>query len=80
MELLYLEAGSGAPEPVPVEMIKAVRASISIPLIVGGGVTSDAKAREVAKAGADIVVTGTIVEDEDFGPRLKSVVDAVHKA
>lgn len=79
MELLYLEAGSGAPEPVPYEMIKAVRESIDIPLIVGGGITSPEKAAGVAKAGADIIVTGTLVEDGDFGPKLRAVVDAVHK-
>ena len=79
MELLYLEAGSGAPEPVPYEMIKAVRESIDIPLIVGGGITSPEKAAGVARAGADIVVTGTLVEDGDFGPKLRAVVDAVHK-
>jgi phosphoglycerol geranylgeranyltransferase len=80
MDFLYLEAGSGAPEPVPVEMIKSVRQSIKIPLIVGGGVTSADKASSVAKAGADIVVTGTLVENGDFEPKLKAVIDAVHRA
>ncbi len=80
MEFLYLEAGSGAPEPVPIEMIKAVRQSIRIPLIVGGGITSPDKAAAVAKAGADIVVTGTLVENGDFEPKLKAVIDAVHRA
>lgn len=79
MELLYLEAGSGAPEPVPVEMIRAVRKSIKIPLVVGGGITSEEKAKGVAKAGADIVVTGTLVENGDFGSKLKAVVDSIHK-
>jgi phosphoglycerol geranylgeranyltransferase len=80
MEFLYLEAGSGAPEPVPVGMIKAVRENIRIPLIVGGGVTSADQASAVAKAGADIVVTGTLVEHGYFEPKLKSVIDAVHDA
>jgi phosphoglycerol geranylgeranyltransferase len=80
MEFLYLEAGSGAPEPVPVEMIEAVRRNIRIPLIVGGGITSADRASDVAKAGADIVVTGTLVENGAFGPKLKAVVDAVHRA
>ena len=80
MEFLYLEAGSGAPEPVPIEMIQAVRKSIRIPLIVGGGITSPDKAAAVAKAGADIVVTGTLVENGDFEPKLKAVIDAVHRA
>ena len=80
MELLYLEAGSGAPEPVPAEMISAVRSHIKIPLIIGGGITSAEKALEVARAGADIVVTGTLVENGGFGPKLKAVVKAVHSA
>jgi phosphoglycerol geranylgeranyltransferase len=79
MELLYLEAGSGAPEPVPAEMIRAVKQSIRIPLIVGGGITSAERASAVARAGADIVVTGTLVENGDFGPKLKAVIDAVHR-
>ena len=80
MDLVYLEAGSGAPEPVPAEMIRGVKESIEIPLVVGGGVTSAEKAASVARAGADIVVTGTLVENGDFEGELKSVVRAVHEA
>lgn len=79
MELLYLEAGSGAPEPVPSGMISAVKHSIGIPLIVGGGITTAERASGVAQAGADIVVTGTLVENGDFEPELKAVIDAVHR-
>ena len=63
MDLVYLEAGSGADKPVPVEMVKAVRKSISIPMIVGGGIRTAADALERAKAGADIIDTGTITEE-----------------
>lgn len=80
MDLVYLEAGSGAPEPVPSEMIRGVRDSIDIPLVVGGGVTSSEKAAYVARAGADIVVTGTLVENGDFKDELESVVRAVHES
>lgn len=80
MTLVYLEAGSGAPAPVPSEMIAAVRDSIGIPLVVGGGITSPDKARDVALAGADIVVTGTLVENGDFEEPLRAVVSAVHDA
>jgi len=78
MDLVYLEAGSGAPEPVPSDMISKVRESIDLPLVVGGGVTSAEKAADVARAGADIVVTGTLVENGDFEKELRAVVDAVH--
>ncbi len=64
MNMIYLEAGSGAPEPVSDEMISAVKKTIDIPLIVGGGIRKTSTAAEKAKAGADIVVTGTKLEQE----------------
>jgi len=64
MDFFYLEAGSGAPSPVSDEMISAVKKSIDIPLIVGGGITDAEIARQKVKAGADIVVTGTKLEQE----------------
>jgi phosphoglycerol geranylgeranyltransferase len=78
MALVYLEAGSGAPAPVPVNMIRSVKESIGIPLIVGGGITSPDRAKEIAVAGADIIVTGTLVENGDFEEPLRAVVSAVH--
>lgn len=79
MDLLYLEAGSGAPEPVPVPMVKAARESVDIPLVVGGGIVTPKQAADLAAAGADIIVTGTLVEDDDFEVRLKRIVDKVHE-
>ncbi len=78
MDLLYLEAGSGAPEPVPAEMISAVRRSVSIPIVVGGGIINPEQAAAVASAGADIVVTGTLVENGDYERDLRLIVDRVH--
>lgn len=80
MNLLYLEAGSGAPEPVPGDMIRAARKSISIPILVGGGIVRPDQALEVASAGADVVVTGTLVENGDFMGTLRKVVEAVHRS
>lgn len=62
MDFFYLEAGSGAPTPVPSKMITAVKKNIDIPLIVGGGIKDAETAKEKVKAGADIVVTGTTLE------------------
>ena len=64
MNMFYLEAGSGAPEPVSNEMIAAVKKAVDIPVIVGGGIRSPKTAAEKAKAGADIIVTGTKLEQE----------------
>ena len=75
MQLVYLEAGSGAQEPVPVEMIKEVRKNINIPLIVGGGIRKPEQALERVRAGADIINTGTITE-ENF-TAIKGIIRAV---
>ncbi len=80
MDLFYLEAGSGAPDPVPAEMVKAVRESVEMPLVVGGGITEAEHASALVRAGADIVVTGTLVENGAFESKLKKIVTAVHRA
>lgn len=77
MKLVYLEAGSGAPEAVPLDMIAAVKKTITVPLIVGGGIRDAQTAEKVRLAGADIVVTGTVVEDSDLGEDLKKLIHAV---
>lgn len=61
-KLIYLEAGSGAQNPVPTSLIKAVKESIHIPLIVGGGLTSTDAIKKAYEAGADIVVVGNYLE------------------
>ena len=62
MRLVYLEAGSGAVTPVPTEMIEYVKAGLSLPLIVGGGIKTTKQLKEAFDAGADIVVVGNIFE------------------
>jgi phosphoglycerol geranylgeranyltransferase len=75
MDFFYLEAGSGAPDPIPDDMIQAVKKNIDIPLIVGGGIRSVETAKQKAKAGADIIVTGTAIEMEaDVEQALKAIV------
>ncbi len=64
MKLIYLEAGSGATNPVSGEMIEAVKSNISVPLIVGGGIRSAEQAEEICKAGADVIVVGNILEKD----------------
>jgi len=62
-KLVYLEAGSGAANHVPETVIRAVKNTLSIPLIVGGGIRTEASLRTVLSAGADIVVIGTAFEE-----------------
>jgi phosphoglycerol geranylgeranyltransferase len=66
-KLIYLEAGSGAKQAVPYEMIKKVSNNIEIPLIVGGGIIDLQGIQKAYEAGADLVVIGTAFEnDPDF--------------
>ncbi len=64
MKLIYLEAGSGALNPVSPVMIKNVKSAISVPLIVGGGINTPEKLTLAFEAGADIVVIGTAIEKD----------------
>ena len=78
MQLIYLEAGSGAPEPIPKDMISAVKRETTVPLIVGGGIRTKKNVDDVLGAGADIVVTGTAVEAaDDLAAKLSEIVGAV---
>lgn len=77
MAYVYLEAGNGAAQPVPAGMIRAVKREISIPLIVGGGIRTAIDARRVRQAGADIVVTGTVIENAGYRERLRSILSAL---
>lgn len=77
MELFYLEAGSGANLPAPEKMVSAVKNEISIPLIVGGGIRHAAEAQSSINAGADIIVTGTAIENRNKKLILQEIVDAV---
>lgn len=78
MQVLYLDAGSGARRPVSFETIRAVREATPLPLFVGGGIREPEQAVQALKAGADIVVVGTIVEENP--DRLPALCQAVHTA
>jgi len=81
MRFVYLEAGSGAATPVPVEMVKEVRSAIDVTLIVGGGIRTAEAAAERVKAGADIIVTGTLVERAaDRVKKIFEIVKAIKSA
>ncbi len=61
-QLAILESGGGAESPAPPEMVAQVRQLIDIPLLVAGGVRSEAFAYATIKAGADIVHVGSAIE------------------
>jgi phosphoglycerol geranylgeranyltransferase len=79
MRWIYLEAGSGVPDTVPPEMVKAVKAAIDdTRLIVGGGIRTDKQAELLAKAGADVIVTGTAIEEDvDIEDKIARFVRAI---
>lgn len=64
LRLIFMDAGSGATQPIPSDMIAAVRGSISIPIIVGGGIKSAEKVKENLEAGADVIVIGNAFEHD----------------
>lgn len=78
MKLIYLEAGSGAKDPVNKEMISAVKKNCGLPLIVGGGIRNGKDAAIACKAGADIIVVGTGAE-KNFNS-IKEIAKAIHSA
>lgn len=66
-KLIYLEAGSGAQKAVPLELIALMAQNVTIPLIVGGGITNKEGVQNAYHAGADLVVIGTAFENNmDF--------------
>ena len=62
-KLIYLEAGSGARIAVQAEIISEVKKAIEIPLIVGGGIRTEEQKLIAYDAGADMVVMGTVFEE-----------------
>ena len=76
LKLIYLDAGSGALNPVSESMIENVSGATSVPVIVGGGIRTPEKALANAKAGADVVVVGNAIEKDPS--LIKEMAAAVH--
>jgi phosphoglycerol geranylgeranyltransferase len=78
MKLIYMDAGSGARRAISESMIEKVAGCISVPLIIGGGITNPEKAYMNCKAGADVVVVGNAIEkDESLIMEISSAVHSV---
>ena len=78
MKTVYLEAGSGAKKHVPDEIITATKQNIDIPIIVGGGINTPEIASQKVKAGADFIVTGSVLEKTNDFELLRDFVEAIH--
>jgi hypothetical protein len=82
MKFFYIEAGSGASEPIPPEMVAYTKkATENMIVVVGGGIRDAKAAYTAAKAGGDIIVTGTVVEDTDnVLAKIQELTGAIKKA
>lgn len=84
LKTMYMDAGSGAKNPISASMITAVSEVISVPLIVGGGIRTPEKAMENVKAGADLIVVGNAIEKDpelimDMSAAIHSVTTMAKK-
>jgi phosphoglycerol geranylgeranyltransferase len=79
MHFIYLEGGSGAKVPVPPKLIRGVKELIEIPLLVGGGIRTKEQASAAATAGADIIVTGNLIESHGIKQKVAEIVNEIKK-
>lgn len=77
MRFVYLEAGSGATRPVTSDMVRAVRSVFDGFVLVGGGIRDADTAKELADAGADALVIGTLLEKGGSIEKLAEIAEAV---
>lgn len=79
MHFIYLEGGSGAKVPIPPKLIRDIKELIEIPLVVGGGIRTKEQASAAAAAGADIIVTGNLIESNDVKQKVAEIVNGVKR-
>jgi phosphoglycerol geranylgeranyltransferase len=77
MRSVYLEGGSGVTSHVPADLVSLVRSLYDGTIFVGGGIRTLTQATTLAKAGADILVIGSLLEEEGFDSTLKQIVRKV---
>jgi len=75
MRFVYLEAGSGVGTPVPDYLVRAVKTVTNLPLIVGGGIRTGEQVKDIVKAGASIVVTGNVLEENKGKSKITELVE-----
>lgn len=79
MRTLYLEAGSGTNEPIPDETIRLVKKFYNGIILVGGGITSGEAASKAAKAGADVLVVGNLLQTPGYEKTLRQIVTSIKR-
>ena len=80
MRFIILESGSGAPEPVPVNIVSAIRKLCDIKIVVAGGVKTPEQARALIAAGANCIHIGTVIEkSKDPLETSKAFAKAIHE-
>jgi putative glycerol-1-phosphate prenyltransferase len=62
LRTIYLEAGSGAEQSISTEMIRALKQTITIPIITGGGIRTPEQADALTEAGVNMIVIGNVLE------------------
>ena len=77
LQLMYMDGGSGAAQPISTEMISAVAGAIEVPLIVGGGIRTTAQAHAALKAGADLIVIGNALEGDTNSPLISDIPELI---
>jgi len=74
-QLIYFDAGSGALQSVPTELVQEVKTILPTPIIVGGGIRTIEAIEALKIAGANIIVIGNkIEEDIDFLLDIRSFI------
>jgi len=80
MRFIYLERGSGVDTPISTTMIKVVKKFVNeARIIVGGGIRNRDQAKMIAEAGADIIVTGNVLEERDTGNALREIIGGIEE-
>jgi phosphoglycerol geranylgeranyltransferase len=75
LQMIYLEAGSGANFPVDPVLVEKVKKAVKIPVVAGGGIRTTQQAVSLLKAGADIIVIGSLFENNPES--IESIIECV---
>ena len=78
-KFIYLEMGSGAKKNISAELVSYIKNNISIPIIVGGGINTIESAKSISNAGADFIVIGSLLENENNNNLIKKICHVIHE-